>query len=255
MKMDRDTFVETYLERLGVLRPKAPDASALRTLQAAHLHRVPFENLDIHLVGAISLDLDLLADKILSRHRGGFCYELNGLFAELLSTLGFEVTLLAARVWTGTQFGPPLDHLVLRVQCPESWLVDVGFGSHSHYPLRLETDVDQPDPGGLFRVEPAGEDDFDVVKNGVVQYRVEAHSRMLPDFEAMCWYQEHSPRSHFTQQTVCSMLTNDGGRITLTSDRLISDGKDETFPPDDASLLEAYRTIFGIELSRVPKRA
>src|SRR3569833_2383178 len=94
--------VDAYLERIGAAR--SPGLAALHRL---HQTAVPFENLSIHLGEPVPLTPEDLYDKIVSRRRGGFCYELNGLFALLLENLGHEVTRLAARV----AGGPPFDHL------------------------------------------------------------------------------------------------------------------------------------------------
>lgn len=257
--MQRGEFVDRYLARLGLDPPARPDAAALSALHQAHLTRIPFENLDIHLGVPITLDLDALAEKVLVQHRGGFCYELNGLFATLLSMLGFRITMLGARVWGEHGFGPPLGHLVLRVGCaddPTEWLADVGFGAHSLFPLRVVHQLRQDDPAGVFRLEPVGNGDLDVLRDGSVQYRVEPHPRLLTGFEAMCWYQQTSPRSYFTTAPLATLQTP-RGRATLSGDLLIrtEDGvRDERFVGGDAELLEAYRTEFGIELDRVPDR-
>ena len=92
--------VDAYLARIGAARPERPSTEALQVLHAAHLRSVPFENLSIHLGEPVILDESALLDKIVGRRRGGFCYELNGLFAALLTALGFDVTLLAGRVLT-----------------------------------------------------------------------------------------------------------------------------------------------------------
>jgi arylamine N-acetyltransferase len=97
MPMDHETVV-AYLDRIGVTAPAACDAAGLRTLHRAHQLTVPFENLSIHLAEPISLDERDLADKIVRRRRGGFCYELNGAFALLLEALGAQVSRVAARV-------------------------------------------------------------------------------------------------------------------------------------------------------------
>ncbi len=77
----------------------------------------------------IHLDIPLLYDKIVMRRRGGFCYELNGLFCELLTAMGFQVQMLSARVRRDDGgFGPEFDHMLLKVELEEPWLVDVGFG-------------------------------------------------------------------------------------------------------------------------------
>jgi arylamine N-acetyltransferase len=133
--MEHILDADAYLDRIGFdnQRPPVPDAATLRALHRAHLLTVPFENLDIHLGRPIVLDLAALERKLVGERRGGFCYELNGTFAALLRQLGYEVWLLEARVRTseGQGFGPPFDHLLLRVRCqdgPEEWLADVGFG-------------------------------------------------------------------------------------------------------------------------------
>ncbi|MDQ6731892.1 MAG: arylamine N-acetyltransferase [Actinomycetota bacterium] len=249
-------FLDSYLGRLGLACPVRPDAAALGRLHAAHLERVPFENLSIALDELISLEREALIGKILERRRGGFCYELNGLFAELLSVLGYDVTLLAARVWTGESYGPPLDHLALLVGDSDrsEWLADVGFGAHSRYPLRLDFGVEQDDPDGTFCVQDV-DGDVTVTKDGVIQYQLERHPRRLADFDAMCWYQQHSPLSHFGANAICSR-SSANGRVSLREDILIvtTDGKKhETKLGDDPAILTAYREHFGIELDRVPR--
>ena len=126
-----------YLRRLGVTRPEIVDAGVLCLLHRAHQIAVPFENLSIHLGEPISLDEDGLIGKIVSRRRGGFCYELNGAFALLLQALGVHVERVAARVYADGQPGPPFDHLALIVRPADGsgpWLADVGFGSHTCLP-------------------------------------------------------------------------------------------------------------------------
>jgi N-hydroxyarylamine O-acetyltransferase len=250
------TLVDEYLERLAVERLKRSDLSYLRTLHAAHLQRVPFENLSIHLGEPISLEPAALATKILTRGRGGFCYELNGLFAGVLDQLGYRVTLLGARVWDGETFGPPLDHLVLKVGTTDDglWIVDVGFGDHSVYPLRWREGIEHCDPGGSFRLEAAENGSWDLYRNGSVQYRIEPNPRVLADFDAMCWYHQTSPCSHFTRSVVCTRRT-EAGRMTLRGRRLTittADGKQETEIEGDTRLLDTYQNVFGIQLDRIP---
>src|SRR5258706_8881452 len=108
--------ITAYLNRIAHRGPIEPTGETLRALHLAHLLAVPFENLDIGLGRPIVLDQAALFDKIVVRRRGGFCYELNGLFAALLRALGFEVTMLSAGVGrAGGGFGPEFDHLTLLV--------------------------------------------------------------------------------------------------------------------------------------------
>jgi N-hydroxyarylamine O-acetyltransferase len=90
--------VPAYLSRIGDTGSREPTAATLRRLHRAHMLAVPFENLDTHAGKPIVLDDEALFAKIVGRHRGGFCYELNGLFAALLHRLGFRVAMLSAGV-------------------------------------------------------------------------------------------------------------------------------------------------------------
>jgi N-hydroxyarylamine O-acetyltransferase len=255
-----------YLDRINAERPRSADTAALRALHRAHLLAVPFENLSIHLGEPISLDRDALIDKIVMRRRGGFCYELNGAFALLLGALGFDVELLAARVFGDDSLGPPFDHLALVVRTAGRdgpWLADVGFGSHSVHPLRFGDRGQQDDPGGSFQLADVaaaagagcrGDGDIDVIRDGQQQYRLEQRERSLADFGPTCWWQQTSPKSHFTRTTICSRLTADG-RVSISGRTLITtrDGtRTEQDLHADAAVLAAYRDHFGIILDRVP---
>ncbi|MGN5378639.1 arylamine N-acetyltransferase family protein [Streptomyces lasalocidi] len=266
--------VDAYLRRIGAGRPRRPTVEALRELHLRHLRTVPFENLSIHLGEEIVLEEERLLDKVVGAHRGGFCYELNGAFGALLTALGYEVELLAARVYGDEgRLGVPYDHLALRVRTAEgdSRLADVGFGANSHYPLRFAERGEQTDPAGVFRIAqsapdaagvrgdgPAGsgEPDLDVVRDGVRQYRLETRPRVLADFRAGAWWHSTSPLSHFTGSLVCSRVADDGGRITLGGRTLTTtdaDGTRETRElGTDEEVLAAYREWFGIKLSCVP---
>ncbi|OLZ66640.1 acetyltransferase [Streptomyces sp. IMTB 2501] len=263
---------DAYLRRIGAERPQRPTGPALRELHLRHLRTVPFENLSIHFGEEIVLEEEPLLDKVIGRRRGGFCYELNGAFGALLAALGYEVELLAGRVYGDEgRLGIPYDHLALRVRTVEgdTWLADVGFGAHSHYPLLYAERGEQADPGGVFRVVEAGPDaagvrgggsagvgDLDVVRNGEPQYRLEVRPRALGDFAAGAWWHSTSPLSHFTRSLVCSRVTEEGGRVTLGGRSLTTtdaDGKRETRElGTDEEVLAAYRERFGIELGSVP---
>ncbi|WP_371659929.1 arylamine N-acetyltransferase [Streptomyces sp. NBC_00280] len=266
---------DAYLRRLGAERPASPTLDALRELQLRHLVSVPFENLSIHLREDIVLEENRLFDKVVGARRGGFCYELNGVFGALLTALGFDVTLLAARVYDDEErLGIPYDHLALRVRTGDGgdWLVDVGFGAHSHCPLAIGQRSEQVDPGGTFRIVEAGPDaagarsggadtdtgsgDLDVVRDGSRRYRLELRPRVLGDFVAGAWWHSTSPESHFTKSLVCSRVTEDGGRITLSGRSLTvtaPDGEKKVRELGaDREVLSVYRERFGVEVAGAP---
>jgi N-hydroxyarylamine O-acetyltransferase len=240
--------VPAYLARLRYTGPTTPTYETLRALHRAHLLAVPFENLDIALGRKIVLDEDAILRKIIHQRRGGFCYELNGAFAALLKALGFQTTLLSARVArdTGGE-SPDFDHLALRVDLEQPWLVDVGFGESFLEPLRLET-------AGTFRLMPA-EERLQLEKlsrNGTwkPQYSFALTPRSLEDFAGMCHYHQTSPESHFTQNRICSQATPEG-RITLSGVKLIvtrNGHREESELTSEDERGEALQKYFGIEL-------
>src|SRR5437762_8680982 len=146
------SHIDSYLKRIGYSGPTTPTPDLLRNLHRAHLLAVPFENLDIALGRRIVCEEESFLRKIIDRRRGGFCYELNGAFAALLRALGFQVTLLSARVYGGGRFGPLFDHLALRVDLDEPWLADIGFGRFARRPLRVTGCEPQTDVEGEFLV-------------------------------------------------------------------------------------------------------
>lgn len=248
-------MLDAYLVRLGFEGRPDPTVASLRALHVAHLRRVPFENLDIHLGRAITLDVDRFVDKIVGRGRGGFCYELNGAFASLLVSLGFGVELLEARVHGPDGVGIPFDHLALRVRVPgdvscdpTTVLADVGFGDSFDEPLVWTMGTDLVDPNGTFRLTAVDDTAIDLVRDEEPSYRLYGHPLDLADFGPGCAFHQ-SPASHFTKNTVISRRTEDG-RVTVRGLMLIRtfDGErvESTMEPDD--LGQVLVEEFGVRL-------
>ncbi|MGW6981487.1 arylamine N-acetyltransferase family protein [Streptomyces sp. NPDC054932] len=133
--------VRSYLQLLGIPDPgSVPSVAGLRALHAAHVERVPFETLEIHLGRPTTVDPQESVARIL-RGRGGYCFHLNGAFATLLQTLGYCVSWHRGGVHSRPEAPPPGvtgDHLTLVVACEDrSWLIDVGLGDALHEPLPL----------------------------------------------------------------------------------------------------------------------
>jgi N-hydroxyarylamine O-acetyltransferase len=197
---------EKYLSRLQYVGSLDPTPEVLSRLQKAHLLSIPFENLDIHYVVPIDLDIDKFYSKIILTGRGGFCYELNSLFYELLSSLGFRVRRISARVFDKTRgYGQEYDHLAIVAEIDGTeYLTDVGFGEFAFAPLELRKGVAQNDERGVFVIDPHEKDSLLVSKteNGtfVPQYIFNTAARELPEFREMCHYHQTDPLSHFTQR-------------------------------------------------------
>ena len=248
---------KAYLERIGYCGGTRPNFDVLRRLTRKHLLSIPFENLDLHLDRPIILSEKAFYDKIIREHRGGFCYELNGLFATLLDELGFKVSMLSARVARkGGGFSPNFDHMTLLVQLEHPWLVDVGFGDSFTEPKRLDMSGPQADRGKQYRFtrrdgwtllswRPKGYGDWEP------QYLFSLRPRKLEEFIPRCRWQQTSPRSHFKKGRICTRLTSNG-RLSLTDTKFIvtRGGRRSERPvkdPEEFAML--LRRHFGIDLN------
>jgi N-hydroxyarylamine O-acetyltransferase len=124
MRLDR------YLDRLGYEVAVRPDVSTLKALHRAHVETIPFENLDVQLGRRVTRDRQAIFDKLVTRRRGGWCFEMNGLFADMLKEIGFRVRRLAGGVDRASRGDGAIgNHLTLVVDLERPWLVDVGFGN------------------------------------------------------------------------------------------------------------------------------
>ena len=221
--------ISTYLERINHAQPTILDIDTLRELHVAHMQSVPFENLDIGLKRIIHIDEESIWNKLVVNKRGGFCYELNGLFAWLLKQIGFEVTYLNARVYNREgKLGIDFDHLALLVQIPsqpERWLADVGFGDSFNEPLNFEERGEQLQGLRGYKLEQTGEGYTVWQKNYDGTWERQYHFDLQPhkfpeEYEAACRYHQISPESSFTRGSIISRATPDG-RISLEDGRLI----------------------------------
>ena len=247
--------IEAYLKRINYRGSLDLTPQTLRELQVAHLLTVPFENLSIHAGEAIVLDDDSLFDKVVGRRRGGFCYELNGLFAALLRGLGFQVEMLSAGVANAEgEFGPDFDHMVLVVTLEDRWLVDVGFGDSFREPLLLDSEGEQVQDDGAYRIS---RQNFHLIMSQrhsdgdwKDQYRFTLQPHTYGDYAGMCHFHQTSPQSHFTRARVCSRATPEG-RITLSELRFITtrnNERDERLLSGEEEYRTALREYFGIEM-------
>lgn len=251
--MDKDA----YLRRIGLADTKLkPDSATLRLLQRSHLLAVPFENLDIHWNRPIVIDTAKFYDKIVVEKRGGFCYELNGLFNELLRDLGFETRIVSARVYDDQgNFSPEYDHAAIIVTIgDEEYLTDVGFGAFTAEPLLFVLDAEQEDARGPFVIRSGIEDGYFEVaakQDGGwrPEYMFQPQSRELSEFSGRCDFQQYAPDSHFRKGKLCSIMT-EHGRKTLTDKSFIvttNGGKQETAVMSGQMFNRILLEAFGIE--------
>jgi N-hydroxyarylamine O-acetyltransferase len=246
--------VSAYLNRINYHGSTQPTIETLQAVHRAHLLTVPFENLDIRLNRHIVLDEAVQFEKIVVNKRGGFCYELNGLFASLLCQMGFDVTIFSANVLHG---GIPaeIDHLTLLVQLNERWIADVGFGDSSRLPLRLDEQGEQFGVDSTYRIKRLNErwllQRFVENNEWYDEYTLRIDPLSVNDFQEACEYYQTAPESYFVQGRICSRATTDG-RVSLTDDKLIvtRNGQREEMPIDgESDFIRALNEHFGIQIS------
>jgi N-hydroxyarylamine O-acetyltransferase len=216
--------VNAYLERMGYRGSLEPTVDTLRELQRAHMFNVPFENLDIHNGRFFQIDIPSIYEKIVLRNRGGFCYELNGLFSWLLREMGFDMTLLAGRVFMDGELGLEFGHMNMLIQLEERWLADVGFGDSFVEPLRLDENGEQSQFGRSYQISSSGKEYTLLLKDPDTEWEPQYVFTLAPhelrEWDEMNVWQQTSPDSFFTKKRVCSLAT-EKGRITLRHTRLL----------------------------------
>jgi N-hydroxyarylamine O-acetyltransferase len=219
-----DLSVEKYLERIGIKRIEKPSLEFLARLQLAHLYSIPFEDLDIPDRSRIILDIERIYNKIVPAKRGGFCYELNGLFHWLLTQLGFQVDMLSARVYNHQkqELGPEFDHMTLLVHLDKDYLVDVGFGDSFRIPIEMP-DGECTDISGRYKLFPVDQTNYELMKYEEGEWKLQYSFKNIPykfsDYSEMCNFQQLNPSSHFRTRMKCTIATPTG-RITLSDSSL-----------------------------------
>ncbi len=248
-----------YLARIGLpaVLP-APTAKTLAAVQKAHLYTVPYENLDILAGKPLSLKTEDLFDKIVTRNRGGYCFELNELFGWLLRQIGYRVTDYFARFLKGEEGIPMRRHHVLRVEGGEldgAYIADVGVGTGSPtFPPRLAEGGEQMLDGKPYRFVRDGflgwvlEELYHGAWSPVYSFTEEPQ---LPvDFIAASFYCEKSPDSIFNKDAMISLRV-ESGRRTLDGDAFRHFRGEEvtvTKAEDEGRRRELLRTWFALEL-------
>ena len=192
--------LDRYFRRIGYAGSRQPTRETLFAIHAAHATTIPFENLNPVLRWPVKLDLPSLETKIVQEGRGGWCYEHNLLLSQVLRSLGFDVTWLAARVLWNAPEGtlPPRSHMLMQVMVEGTpYLVDVGFGGMTlTTPLHLEAGQEQATTLEPFRLVRQGNDFIKQAKirdDWKTLYRFDLQEQQLSDYEVSNWYLSHFP--------------------------------------------------------------
>ncbi|NTW55936.1 MAG: arylamine N-acetyltransferase [Chlorobiaceae bacterium] len=242
--MIADNFnLQAYFRRTGYQGTVLPDFETLRLMMRCQLFSVPFENLDVQAGKLVSLVPEDIFMKIVEHGRGGYCYEVNGLFAMALEAAGFIYRMIAARPMTYPQRRPKT-HMALVVEIGgAAWLVDLGFGSFGiREPLNLaQTGLEVRQANETFLLDMTGDGayllrsfDGDSWRN---LYEFTLQPQEWVDFEPANFLNSKHPDSIFVKGLI-AVLQQPGGKIVLNGDQFKSVSEEGT----------EYRTVFPGEL-------
>lgn len=193
-----------YFKRIGYEGPRRPTLDVLQALHLQHAQMIAFENLSPLGRRPVDLDLPSLERKLVHEGRGGYCFEQNALFSQVLQQLGFKVTGLAARVvWNNPEhIIRPRGHMLLQIELnAEPYIADVGFGGQTLTgPLRVNTQEPQRTPHEMFRLITRGADyllQSQIGEGWKTLYRFDLHPQLPVDYEVPNWYLSNHPDSTF----------------------------------------------------------
>jgi len=211
--------LDAYLERVGWDGPREATAATLAAVHRAHAFSVPFENLDVQMGLPVRLDVPALFDKLVTRRRGGYCFEQNTLVLAALRALGFAPLPCEARVSSDEDPAAirPRTHMTLVVAAAgREYLCDVGFGGDGPVePVPMDgAAVEQL--GDLLRVETRGA--LRVLQRFIDgawrdQYRFLAEERYPVDFEVASWYTSTYPASRFVTTLTAQRARPEGRHV------------------------------------------
>lgn len=252
--MNANNFVlQNYLDRIGYQGNANADIATITKMMRCQLFSVPFENLDVQAGKVVSLVPEEIVEKILHRNRGGYCYEVNGLFAMALDSLGIPYQLLAAR----PMFYPvkrPKTHMAILLRLHgEAWLCDLGFGSYGlRAPMQLGLlDVKVKQEVDTFLLSKINDREY-LLKALVDgewsnQYAFDLCPQEWIDFVPANYLNSTHPDAIFVQKLLI-VLHNQTGRKILFGDtlKIINNGKVEKQTIASEDIASVLANQFGL---------
>jgi N-hydroxyarylamine O-acetyltransferase len=251
--------INAYLDRIGFTKNVTADDNVLAELHEHHITSIPFENIDVALKRFFPIDLSAIFRKVVMNRRGGYCYELNHLFYQLLSRSGYRCKMISCRMFDGNATpGPDFDHMALIVETSTRWLVDVGAGDLFVRPMNIDRRGMQTDRDRNFAVEITGNEYLLVMykeHEKVAKYSFGVNPRSITDFEEMSVLKQLDHGSYFVKNLVCTRATSNG-RVTLFNNLLKHRENGivrEQLVADGSALRVGLRKHFGLDVDGVEK--
>lgn len=252
--MKAENFVlQEYFDRIGFSGDAKADIATITDLMRCQLFSVPFENLDVQAGKIISLVPEEIVDKIIVRNRGGYCFEVNGLFAMALEALGIPYQFVAARPMM-YPVRKPKTHMAIVVKADgEEWLCDLGFGSYGiRAPMRLDLlGAEIRQDFDTFMLSKTNEREYllQALVEGkwADQFAFDLSPQEWIDFAPVNYLSSTHPDAIFVQKLVV-VLHNPKGRASLSGDMLktVTEGRveEQTIRAEDKAAILSSR--FGL---------
>jgi len=242
--------IQAHLDRIQYPGDLSPSLSVLTDLHRHSCFHIPFENFDVHLKGQINLDKKAIFNKIITNRRGGYCYELNGLFYDLLNHIGFQTTYLVARPMLGYTQRRPKTHMLLLVELDnEHYLCDLGFtGMSVLEPLKLQLETPVSQYHQQFKLIQDDHQDYQLQTlchgNWVSLFSFDLQAQQYEDFELANFFNSRSENSICVKSPIASIYT-ENGRIRLIDDSIkirteVNDIIDIQTPQQTTDVLQQY---------------
>jgi N-hydroxyarylamine O-acetyltransferase len=257
-------FLDLYFARVGYTGTPQVDLETLRELHLLHMQRIPYENIDVFSLQGVSLDREALIAKMLTRRRGGYCFEQNGLFAMALAEIGFQFRPNMARVHRNRPAPGGRTHQINLVELEgATWVCDVGFGGSAYrYPLMLEPGAETEQMGERYHFRRSDEHGFFLEKNigqgWEPQYTFKIDAALPIDLAMANFYTSKSTEHVFLNTLIGTRMT-ETGRVTLRDHTFKRfDLIEGTVRRETVTEFEAYvaklREHLGVELNEDEKR-
>ena len=254
--------LDAYFRRIGYDGPRDASLETLRELHRLHPQAIPFENLDPLLGRPVNLDPASLQAKLVEGGRGGYCFEHNTLFADVLRQLGFTVQEGTARVRWSVPPGvrTPRTHCLLFVEAEdEDYLADVGFGGNVlTEPMKLSSRDAQKTPHEDFRL--VDQEDDRVVQEAKINgtwtplYAFDFSETHPGDYELSNWFTSAHPQSIFVNGLLGARC-EPGKRYALRDNQLAvhstNGGTQKQTLGNAAELRDALTDLFKLRLDRL----
>jgi N-hydroxyarylamine O-acetyltransferase len=248
--------LQAYLDRIGFAGVPRADLETLRALHRAHSFAIPYENLDVQLGRPVSIDPADAFEKIVRRRRGGWCYEMNGLFGAVLQDIGFKVTRLAGAAMRQDRGDEAIgSHLVLLVGLADGpWIADVGFGDGSRdpFPLREGTIVSDGFEYGLARLDADWWRLTNHPYGGAPSFDFTLEPADPARLAFMCHTLQTSPQSGFVLNAVAQRHFGEEIRLLRGRSfrRLTPRGPQDSLVEDADAFVALLATEFGLDLPK-----